>query len=99
MLKKHEIEHPASCLNKARPHEMIFVLLARDAAAPEAIRAWVAERLKRGLNKPEDSQISEALKCASRMDEKYHCPECQWSGPLAKAMRFLDEPPQCPVCK
>jgi hypothetical protein len=46
LLKTSEIENPASCLNKAKPFEMLFVLLGRDAAAPVAIRAWIrpAER-------------------------------------------------------
>ena len=47
---------------------MIFVLLGRDAAAPVAIRAWVAERLRLGKNVATDAQIVEALDCAKTME-------------------------------
>ena len=60
MRKEEELAHPTSCLNKARPAEWLFVLLGRDAAAPVAVRAWVAERLRLGKNAPGDPQIVEA---------------------------------------
>jgi len=44
MLKIDELTKPESCLSHARMDERIFVLLARDAAAPETIRFWAAER-------------------------------------------------------
>lgn len=68
MIKRDEIENTESCLNKARADERLFVLLARDPAAPVAIRAWVAERVRLGKNTPIDGQIVEALDCASRME-------------------------------
>lgn len=68
MLKRDEENDHDSCLSKARPDERIFVLLARDLAAPAAIRAWVAERLRLGTNKPFDQQIVEALTCADLME-------------------------------
>lgn len=68
MIKRDEIEHTESCFNKAHDGERLFVLLARDPAAPVAIRAWVAERLRLGKNKPEDAQICEAIECAALMD-------------------------------
>ena len=68
MIKRDEIEHPESCFSKARDNERLFVLLARDAAAPVAIRAWVAERLRLGKNTPDDAQIREAIECAARME-------------------------------
>lgn len=68
MIKRDEIEHPESCFNKAGDSERLFVLLARDPAAPVAIRAWVNERLRLGKNKPDDDQICEALECAARME-------------------------------
>lgn len=68
MLKRDEIELPNTCLNNARDDERLFVLLARDAAAPVAIRAWVAERLRLGKNVESDPQIREALECASLME-------------------------------
>ena len=70
MIKRDEIETPDSCLNKARDDERIFVLLARDPAAPTAIRAWVNERLRLGKNVPSDAQIIEALDCADRMERE-----------------------------
>lgn len=68
MIKRDEIEHTESCFNKAHDGERLFVLLARDPAAPVAIRAWVAERLRLGKNGPGDAQILEALECAKLMD-------------------------------
>lgn len=67
MRKKHEIHRPKTCLNNAHDEEMVFVLLGRDAAAPVAIRAWVAERLRLGKNIDTDPQIVEALDCANTM--------------------------------
>ena len=68
MIKRDEIEYTESCLNKARDDERLFVLLARDPAAPVAIRAWVKERIRLGKNTPDDLQIVEALDCANRME-------------------------------
>lgn len=56
-----------NCYDKALPDEEMFVLLARDAAAPAAIRAWVDRRIMSGRNEAEDEQIVEALACADRM--------------------------------
>jgi hypothetical protein len=68
MLKRDEIEIETSCLNKASPSERLFVMLARDPAAPVAIRAWIAERLRLGKNTVADEQIREAFECASLME-------------------------------
>jgi hypothetical protein len=68
LLKTSEIENPASCLNKAKPFEMLFVLLGRDAAAPVAIRAWIDERIRLGKNSFDDDQIVEAEQCAVWME-------------------------------
>lgn len=76
MRKRDELNDSESCLNKARDDEYIFVLLARDPAAPIALRAWVAERIRIGKNAPEDAQIVEALDCARRMElerDMNHC--------------------------
>lgn len=70
MMKDEELSNPRSCTNRAKLHEWIFVLLARDEAAPGAIRAWVKERLRLGKNKPEDEQIGEALHCAALMEKQ-----------------------------
>lgn len=60
MRKCDELADPKSCLNKARAEEWIFVLLARDAAAPAAVRAWVEARVRLGLNEPGDPRLVEA---------------------------------------
>lgn len=57
-----------SYLVRARPEEECFLLLARDAAAPMAIRCWVDERIDRGLNEEDDEQIREARMIARRME-------------------------------
>jgi hypothetical protein len=56
------------CMAKARDDELTFVLLGRDRAAPTAIRAWIAERVRIGKNRPDDPQILEAEECARMME-------------------------------
>lgn len=68
MIKCVEVSNPLSCLSRAKEDEMIFVLLARDAAAPFAIRQWAQERVRLGKNKADDGQILEALRCADQME-------------------------------
>ena len=68
MIKRDEIEDVESCFNKANDGERLFVLLARDPAAPVAIRAWIAERIRLGKNAPGDEQIREAFECANLME-------------------------------
>ena len=68
MRKRDETTHKHTCLAHAHPQEMVFVLLSRDTAAPVAIRAWVAERLRLGKNVETDKQIVEALACARTME-------------------------------
>jgi hypothetical protein len=63
-----EIEDSNSCLNKAEPDEMLFVLLGRDMVAPNVIREWCRLRIACGKNKLHDAQIQEALACAHRME-------------------------------
>jgi hypothetical protein len=70
MRKKEEERISTSCLNKAKPDEMIFVLLGRDQAAPFAIRIWATERIRLGKNKRTDRQIVEALHVAQTMEEE-----------------------------
>jgi hypothetical protein len=65
-----ELTDPQSCLNKALPDELIFVLLGRDEAAPHAIRCWVQERLRLGKNGPADSQVETALRLANEIEGK-----------------------------
>ena len=70
MRKKDELTREHTCMQHAHPSEMVFVLLSRDAAAPVAIRAWVAERLRLGKNTEIDEQIVEALACAQTMESE-----------------------------
>jgi hypothetical protein len=70
MIKVEELSNPNSCMSRAAAQEMVFVLLARDAAAPAAILAWVAERVRLGKNSINDDQIKEALHCAGYMDQQ-----------------------------
>ena len=75
MFKSDELSNPNSCLNKARDNELLFVLLARDPAAPDTIRHWAHRRISMGKNKYNDPQIVEALGCAELMErERKHSP-------------------------
>lgn len=70
-MRKHlEQSDPSSCLSRALPTEMTFVLLGRDEAAPAAIHAWAAERVRLGKNKWSDPQITEAMACADDMQRE-----------------------------
>lgn len=80
MLKCNEINDPSSCLSRAGNDEMVFVLLARDVAAPQTIRDWCARRVAMGRNKLEDPQIVEALACADTMESQ------RLSGTIPKPM-------------
>jgi hypothetical protein len=84
MKKSRELNDPGSCLNRARDNEIIFVLLARDAAAPAAIRAWAGERMRLGKNRLSDPQILEALSCADAMEAQYRA-----LPPVAARQRLL----------
>ena len=67
MTKREELTNPESCLNKASPNELMFVLLARDEASPHAIDAWIKKRIDLKKNTPFDAQIIEAQECARAM--------------------------------
>jgi hypothetical protein len=60
MRKRDELSDPTSCLKRAREDEYLFILLARDRAAPVAVRAWIEERIRSGKNARADAQIVEA---------------------------------------
>ena len=68
MRKDEELTNPNSCMSRARPDEMTFVLLERDAAAPAAIRAWIRERVRLGKNHYSDAQIADAETIARYME-------------------------------
>lgn len=62
---------PFDCYNKALSNEPLFTLLARDASAPEFVKAWAKQRAReigQGLRPKEDiDQVLEALECADAM--------------------------------
>lgn len=68
MKKSDEAAQPNSCWNSARDNERVFVLLERDAAAPDTIRFWCSERVRLGKNQPADEQITSALALAAGME-------------------------------
>lgn len=67
MIKKMEKADGRSCWNKAGEDELVFVLLARDPAAPAAIQAWIEERVRLRKNKPGDQQLRDAERAADVM--------------------------------
>lgn len=58
---------PFDCYANAEDDEPMFVLLARDRTAPDVLFAWIAHRVREGLNEPNDPQIVEAAQCAHAM--------------------------------
>lgn len=68
MHKFDELTNRNSCLSRAGCNEMLFTLLARDPAAPVAIRAWIQERIRLGKNEHDDPQIREAWHCVRVME-------------------------------
>lgn len=56
------------CYAHAGPDEQMFTLLGRDVASPATIRFWCQERIRLGKNRPGDTQIGEALECASAIE-------------------------------
>lgn len=67
MRRDLEAKEPLSCWNKAKPDEIVFVLLARDLATPVAMEAWCRERIRLGKNKETDLQIVEAREDAAKI--------------------------------
>lgn len=53
------------CYENAEPDEPMFVLLARDPAAPTLVRNWADHRL---LNGEDTAMVNEALNCADAME-------------------------------
>jgi hypothetical protein len=70
MRKKKELSEPGTCMDRAHPEEMTFVLVGRDPAAPATIRAWAEERIRLGKNERGDLQITEALNAANIMTDE-----------------------------
>jgi hypothetical protein len=65
-------------MQHAHPEEMLFVLLSRDPAAPVAIQAWIAERLRLEKNDETDAQIVDARECVRVMETE----GALWTGPF-----------------
>lgn len=71
MRKRDELTNPDSCMSRAKDDEWTFVLLGRDAAAPDTIADWCARRIRMGKNEWSDEQIQEAMRCAEAMRETH----------------------------
>ena len=69
MKKTDKLLNPNSCMSRAEPDKMTFVLLGRDQASPQTIRYWCYERIRLSKNKLKDAQIQEALACADYMEQ------------------------------
>lgn len=69
MRKSLELSDPNSCLHKARADELLFVLLERDAAAPDTIREWIRKRIELGLNVSTDDKIVEARQWIAQVEQ------------------------------
>jgi hypothetical protein len=76
MRKEDELSKEHTCMQHAHPKEMVFVLLSRDAAAPVAIRAWVAERIRLGKN------IEAATRARRSSMKQAECTVCQGLGSI-----------------
>lgn len=63
--KTQEFNTPTSCLNKAKPHEPLFVLRAKDPHAAQTVRNWAVMSV--GTHEP--AKIEEAYKLADQMDD------------------------------
>ena len=61
------------CYGKAADDEPLFVLRAKDPAAPAAIQAWIVARLACGVSKDgEIERLKEAMQCVHAMSVWHH---------------------------
>ncbi len=99
MIKREELSNPESCMSRALPHERTFVLLARDGAAPIAIRGWIMARVARGKNTMDDPQIIEVLQCAEFMEAERAGIKATLSAALLSDVMLADmpKPPEAPA--
>ncbi len=67
VIKRDELHHPNSCLNKAKDDELVFVLLERDPAIVSTVLHWINTRIQMGKNKHDDPQITEAFEFCNRV--------------------------------
>lgn len=70
MRKREEVNDPQSCLNRAAPDELVFVLRGHDVCAPAVVRLWAELRIAKGKNERDDAQIREARTLADRMERE-----------------------------
>ena len=85
--------NPSGCLAKALPHEPMFVLLARDAVAPEVIRFWADLRSKAMIEGEMDrhtDQISEAIDTADAFESWRIEHDGEWRGAIAKRLAKVE---------
>lgn len=90
MLKTDELKQ--GCMAHALDDEMTFVLLARDVAAPHAIRIWCEERLRLKRNRPDDHQIIEARICANEMERQRDAIRAKLAEPAPAPKEPAQEP-------
>ena len=96
MIKREELTNPNSCFGRAQMDEMLFVLLARDVAAPSTIRYWVQARIAHRKNTRDDAQIKEALWCAGYM-ERMHSGQDRLNIIRTALRERLKHTPECEV--
>lgn len=80
--------NPNGCLMRALPDEPMFILLARDASAPEAIRRWCDMRARDGIeseNRQDAEQLEEAFATADAMEAWRLANDGRWKDPAASA--------------
>jgi hypothetical protein len=73
------------CYGNALPDEPIFILLARDPAAPDVVEAWARGRewqINQGI-KPESDRpmVQDALACADAMRDWRKANDGAWRKP------------------
>ena len=57
--KRENLLNPSSCLNRARPDELIFVICSDDPLAAQTVRHWAT--MAEGLHEPEKVDRARAL--------------------------------------
>ncbi len=79
-------QHPGAydCYAAALPDEPMFVLLARDRAAPDLVESWAHERagmIAEGTAPPGDvHMVLEAMECAAKMRRWREKNDGKWRG-------------------
>lgn len=66
MTRDEEIDDVSSCLNRSAPDEPVFVLCARDPAAPMAVMQWCNHRIMLGKDDSLSPKILEAAQWIMR---------------------------------